>query len=182
VSRRPPHVKDRGAPAGEEAVCGSALEQPAWGQLRAAHAWAERGIPSSAAGGRWGGERKGWEHLNQRVRALAAKVARERPLLTEAPRAAFEQAEGDQEAPGGCESACPGYCGAPATCSVGTLTGVGRISQQTFIAPYSKGALAKLSDGKTSLTAAELLNDPGVPFFAAPELPLSRLLTERGTE
>jgi transposase InsO family protein len=59
---------------------------------------------------------------------------------------------------------------------------VGRIYQQTFIDTYSKVALAKLSDRKTSLTAADLLNDQVVPFCDAHEGPLSRILTERGTE
>jgi hypothetical protein len=47
---------------------------------------------------------------------------------------------------------------------------------------YSKVAFAKLSDRKTSLTAADLLNDQGVPFCEAHEVPVSRSLTDRGTE
>jgi transposase InsO family protein len=62
------------------------------------------------------------------------------------------------------------------------LKGGGRIYQQTFVETYSKVAFAKLYDRKTSLTAADLLNDQGVPFFEAQEVPLSRILTERGTE
>jgi hypothetical protein len=41
---------------------------------------------------------------------------------------------------------------------------------------------AKLYDRKTSLTAADLLNDQVVPFCDAHEVPLSRILTNRGTE
>jgi hypothetical protein len=59
---------------------------------------------------------------------------------------------------------------------------VGRIYPQPFIAPSSEVALAKLSDQRTALPAAALLNDQGGPVFAAPEGPVSRLLTERGTE
>src|SRR5262245_56009443 len=62
------------------------------------------------------------------------------------------------------------------------LKGGGRIYQQTFIDTYSRVAFAKLYDRKTSLTAADLLNDPVVPFFDAHEVPLSRILTDRGTE
>ena len=62
------------------------------------------------------------------------------------------------------------------------MKGVGRIYQQTFIDTYSKVAFAKLYDRKTSLTAADLLNDQVVPFFDAHEVPLSRILTDRGTE
>jgi hypothetical protein len=43
-------------------------------------------------------------------------------------------------------------------------------------------AFATLYDRKTSLTAAELLNDQVVPVFDAHEVPLSRVLTDRGTE
>ena len=46
----------------------------------------------------------------------------------------------------------------------------------------SFGSLAKLSDRKTPLTAADLLNDRVVPFFDAHEVKLSRMLTDRGTE
>jgi transposase InsO family protein len=155
---------------------------PLKGQLRAANALAERGIPISAAGVRCVWERHGLENLNKRLRALEAKVARESHILTEAQLAALEKAKVEKEAHGEFESECPGYCGAQDTFYVGTLKGVGRIYQQTFIDTYSKVAFAKLYDRKTSLTAAELLNDQVVPFFDAHEVPLSRVLTDRGTE
>lgn len=44
---------------------------------------------------------------------------------------------------------------------MGTIKGVGRIYQQTFVDTYSKVAVAKLYTGKTPLTAADLLNDRG---------------------
>jgi hypothetical protein len=43
-------------------------------------------------------------------------------------------------------------------------------------------AFAKLCDGKTPITAADLLNDRVVPFFDEKEVKLSRVLTDRGTE
>ena len=54
--------------------------------------------------------------------------------------------------------------------------------QQTFVATYSKVAFAKLYDPKPSLTAAALLNAQVVPVFEGHEVPLSRILTDRGTE
>nr|VFK05861.1 MAG: hypothetical protein BECKH772A_GA0070896_105954 [Candidatus Kentron sp. H]VFK10374.1 MAG: hypothetical protein BECKH772C_GA0070978_107002 [Candidatus Kentron sp. H] len=48
---------------------------------------------------------------------------------------------------------------------VGTLKGVGRIYQQTFVDTYSKVAFAKLYTTKTPITAADLLNDRVLPFF-----------------
>jgi len=59
---------------------------------------------------------------------------------------------------------------------------VGRIYQQTFIDTYSKVGFAKLYDRKTSVTAAELLNDRVLPFFEQHDIPLNRVLTDRGTE
>src|SRR5690349_6921303 len=62
------------------------------------------------------------------------------------------------------------------------MKGVGRVYQQTFIDTYAKVAFAKLYDRKTPLTAADLLNDRVVPFYDAHEVPLLRVLTDRGTE
>ena len=120
-------------------------------------------------------KRQGLENLSKRLRAVAAKVARESPILTEAQLAALEKAKGEKEAHGEFESEGPGYWGAQDTFYMGTLKGVGRLYQQTFIDPSSKVALAKLSERKTSLTAADLLNDQGVPFVEAQAAPLSRL-------
>lgn len=88
----------------------------------------------------------------------------------------------DKEAHGEFESEGAGYCGAQDTFYVGTLKGGGRIYQQTFVDTYSKVAFAKLYDRKTSLTAADLLNDQVVPCFDTHEVPLPRILTDRGTE
>ena len=62
------------------------------------------------------------------------------------------------------------------------LKGVGRIYQQTFIDTYSKWAAAKPYTAKTAITAADLLNDRVLPFFEQQQLPLLRILTDRGTE
>lgn len=80
------------------------------------------------------------------------------------------------------ETAHPGYLGSQDTFYVGNLKGVGRIYQQTFVDTYSKVAFAKLYTTKTPNTAADMLNDKVLPFFEAHELPMLRILTERGTE
>lgn len=59
---------------------------------------------------------------------------------------------------------------------------MGRIYQQTFIDTYAKVGFAKLYDRKTPLTAADLLNDRVIAFFDEHGIPLSRVLTDRGTE
>ena len=91
-------------------------------------------------------------------------------------------AKTEKEAHGEFESECPGYCGAQDTFYVGTLKGVGRIYQQTFIDTYAKVAFAKLYDRKTPITAADVLNDRVLPFFEDHDIRLSRVLTDRGTE
>ncbi len=103
-------------------------------------------------------------------------------ILTEAQLVAPEKAKAEKEAHGEFESECPGYCGAQDTFYVGTMKGVGRIYQQTFIDTYAKVGFAKLYDRKTPITAADLLNDRVIPFFDEQDIPLQRVLTDRGTE
>ena len=59
---------------------------------------------------------------------------------------------------------------------------VDRVYQQTFVDTYSKIAFAKLYTTKTPIAAANLLNDKVLPFFESQDLPMLRILTDRGTE
>jgi hypothetical protein len=72
------------------------------------------------------------------------------------------------------ETEHPGYLGSQDTYYVGTIKGVGSIYQQTFV--ISKYNM------KTPITAADLLNDRVLPFFESQEVPMLRMLTDRGTE
>ena len=109
-------------------------------------------------------------------------MAQEGLVLTELKCRHWNAPRAEKEAHGEFESECPGYCGAQDTFYVGTLKGVGRIYQQTFIDTYAKVAFAKLYDRKTPITAADLLNDRVLPFFEDHDIRLSRVLTDRGTE
>ena len=182
MSKRRPNVRNRVAPEIEAAVLDLALERPAWGQVRVANELAKSGKSISPAGVRCVWQRHDLETMKKRLKALEAKVAQDGLILTEAQLQALERSREEKEAHGEFESEHPGYCGAQDTFYVGTLKGVGRIYQQTFIDTYAKVGFAKLYDRKTPITAAELLNDRVVPFLEAHGIRLLRVLTDRGTE
>lgn len=181
-SRRQPNLKNRVDEATETAVVEYALEQPAHGQVRTSNELRKAGVFVSPSGIRSIWLRHQLNSFKLRLKALEAKVAADGLILTEAQVAALEKKRLDDEACGEIETAHPGYLGSQDTFYVGTLKGVGRIYQQTFVDTYSKVACAKLYKTKTPITAADLLNDQVLPMFIEQELPMLRILTDRGTE
>jgi transposase InsO family protein len=182
VSKKKPLPKNRVPLEIEEAVVQLAFDQPAYGQVRVSNELRKRSLFISPGGVRSVWLRHDLETFKKRLKALEAKVAQEGVILTEDQLVALERAKLEKEAHGQIETEHPGYLGAQDTFYVGTLKGVGRIYQQTFIDTYTRVAFAKLYDRKVALTAADVLNDRVVPFFEEQEIPLLRVLTDRGTE
>jgi transposase InsO family protein len=182
VSRRKPNLKNRIEAPVEEAVVAMAIDKPAYGQLRASNELKKKGIFISPAGVRCVWLRHDLETMRKRLKALEAKSAQEGLVLTEDQVVALERAKEEKQAHGEIETHHPGYLGAQDTYYVGTIKGVGRIYQQTFIDTYSKVATAKLYDRKNALIAADTLNDRVLPFFEQHGINLLRILTDRGTE
>lgn len=182
ANRRKPNPKNRVEDATEAAVVAYATEQPAHGQVRVSNELRQRGVFVSPSGVRSIWLRHELASFKQRLAALEKQMADTGIVLTDAQINALERKQDDDLAHGEIETAHPGYPGSQDTFYVGTLKGVGRIYQQTFVDTYSKVAFAKLYTTKTPITAADLLNDRVLPFFAEHGMGILRMLTDRGTE
>ena len=182
LSRRKPNSKNRVDPIVEAAVLKIALENPALGQLRVSNTLKQEGIFVSPGGVRSIWIRHGLETFKKRLKGLEEKAAAENLVMTEAQLQAMEKAKEQREAQGEIETEHPGYLGAQDTYYVGTIKGIGRIYQQTFIDTYTKIGFAKLYTSKHAITAADLLNDRVLPWYEEHSVHLLRILTDRGTE
>jgi transposase InsO family protein len=182
ISKKKPVAKNRCEPAIEQAILKMAFEQPAHGQVRVSNELKKQGLLISPGGVRSVWLRNDLETFKKRLKALEARVAQDGGVLTEEQVVALERTRREEEAQGQIDTEHPGYLGAQDTFYVGTIKGVGRIYQQTFIDTYSKVAFAKLYDRKNALVAADMLNDQVIPFFEEQDVPMLRILTDRGTE
>ena len=170
-TRRKPNLANRVDEATENAVTSFAVEFPAYGQVRTSNELRKQGVFVSPSGVRSIWLRHDLENFKLRLKALEAKVAETDMILTESQVQALEKKKHDDEACGEVETAHPGYLGSQDTFYVGTLKGVGRVYQQTFVDTYSAVAQAKLYTTKTPITAADMLNDKVLPYFEEQDLP-----------
>lgn len=181
-TRRKPCIKNRVPEEVEKAVVDLAVEDPSLGQKRASDTLRQEGIFISPGGVRSVWLRHGLETFKKRLAALEKLVADTGGVLTEAQLRAMERAKEEKTALGEIETEHVGYLGSQDTYYVGTIKGVGRIYQQTFIDTFAAVGFAKLYTTKHPINAADMLNDRVVPFFEEQGIPLLRILTDRGTE
>ena len=182
-TRRKPCLKNRVAPEIEDTVVKKTYEYPAYGQVRLSNELKKDGILVSSGGVRSIWQRHNLETFKKRLLALEEKAAKEGIVYTEAQLQALETAKRERENdPDEIETQHPGYLISQDTFYVGYLKGVGRIYQQTVVDTYASVAFAKLYTSKVPVTAADTLNDRVIPFFEEQNIPILRVLTDRGTE
>ena len=180
--RRRANLKNRVEESVEQAIVAFALDNPAAGQVRVSNELRKQNIVISPTGVRSVWLRHGLQTFRRRLAALEKKAAEDGLLLTEVQVAALERKREEQLECGEIDTAHPGYLGSQDTFYVGNMKGVGRIYQQTFVDTYAKVAFTKLYTTKTPIAAADLLNDRVLPFYEEHQVPLLRILTDRGTE
>lgn len=181
-SRRKPNLHNRVDPEVESAVLKHALEEPSHGQTRASNELRKVGIFVSPTGVRSIWLRNDLACFKDRLKALEKHIGETGSVLTESQVQALERKQEEKEAHGEIETEHPGYLGSQDTFYVGTIKGIGRIYQQSYIDTFCKVAHAKLYTSKTPITAADVLNECVLPYYEEHGLPVLRILTDRGTE
>src|SRR5262245_64420093 len=104
LSRRKPILQNRVAPEVEEAVVAMAIEQPAYGQARVSNELLKRGVIVSPFGVRSIWLRHDLATMKNRLKAIEAKMAQQRMILTKAQLAALEKDNADNESHGEIET------------------------------------------------------------------------------
>jgi transposase InsO family protein len=181
-TRRKPNRKNRVPESVERAILAMALENPALGQKRVANELRRQEVFVSSGGVRCVWLRHGLETFKKRLKALEEHIAKTGEVVTEAQLHALEKAKEEKISWGEIETEHVGYLGSQDTFYVGTMKGVGRIYQQTFIDTYSAVGFAKLYNSKHPINSADILNDRVIPFLEEHNIRLLRVLTDRGTE
>lgn len=167
----------------EQAILDYSLHYPTHGQVRVANELNRKNSWKISDGGvRSVWVRHGLEIIPKRLKRLEKYSAETSNVLTESQVQALELKKQKEEAHGEIETHHSGFLVAQDTYYVGTIKGIGKIYQQTGIDTYSNLGFAKLYTKKTSVEAADFLNDKVLPVFDQHRISVLRMLTDRGGE
>jgi transposase len=165
----------------EKEIIELSIEHPAWGQMRIADEMAlkEKVVSATTVRNVW--SRNDLETRYKRMLELEKRSAGKGFTLTEEQIRLLEK-HNPEYAERHIETLHPGYLLCQDTFYVGTLKGVGRLYMQAVVDTYSSVALAKLYTAKIAVTAADILNDRVLPFFAGEGIAVDAILTDNGKE
>ncbi len=107
-------------------------------------------------------------------------MAQDGIVLTEAQLQVLEKRRSEKEAHGEIDTQHPDYLGCQDTYYVGNFKGIDKVYSQVFIDSYTRVTDAKLYTDKTALTATDMLNDRVLPWYESQQIPVLRILTDRG--
>ena len=175
------HPQEPGRPRRSSGRGRARAEQPAWGQVRVSNELRKRGLHLAIRRAlRLAPPRPG-DH-QERLKALEAKMAQERLVLTEARSRPWRRPRRTRR-PMASSRASARATAAPRTRSMSARSRAwGASTSRPSIDTYSKVGFAKLYDRKTPITAADLLNDRVHALLRRARASVSRVLTDRGTE
>lgn len=182
-TKRVPRHSNRFSQEIEDAILDYSLHFPTHGQVRVANELNRKnGWNISDGGVRSVWLRHDLKLISQRLKRLEKYSAETNNILTESQVQALEDQKQKKEAHGEVETHHSGFLFAQDTYYVGTIKGIGKIYQQTGIDTYSNLGFAKLYTKKTSVEAADFLNDKVLPVFDEHRISVLRVLTDRGGE
>lgn len=182
-TKRVPRIKNRFSQEIEEAILDYSLHYPTQGQVRVANELNRKnGWTISGGGVRSLWMRHKLETSDKRLKRLEKWAAENTNILTESQVQALEEKKQKAESHGEIETHHSGFLVSQDTYYVGYIKGVGKIYQQTGIDTFSNVGFAKLYMSKTSIESSDFLNDKVLPFFDDHQIPVLRVLTDRGPE
>ena len=182
-TKRVPRVQNRCPQNIEDKILDYSLHFPTQGQVRVANEINKKhGFSISGGGVRGVWLRHKLQTASLRLNRLEKWSAETKGILTESQVQALEDKKAKDEIHGEIETHHSGYLFSQDTYYVGKIKGVGEIYQQTGIDTFSNIGFAKLHTKKTSIEAADMLNDKALPFFDKHGLSIFRVLTDRGPE
>lgn len=182
-TKRIPRTANRFSEEIEEKILDYSLHFPTHGQTRAANELNRKYRWTISAGGvRSVWLRHGIETISKRLSRLEEYSAKTKGILTESQVQALEEKKIKDEECGEIETHHSGFLFAQDSYYVGTIKGIGKIYQQTGIDTYSNLGFAKVYTKKSSVEAADFLNDKVLPAFDKHGISILRVLTDRGGE